>query len=207
MGAVYRLGQGVFDLDRGILFDHAGQEVPLRAQSLAVLRELLSRPGVAYQARAIALAALIRPAEALEAARTAVRLAPGDADNLAVLAKSEMESGLLSQAPGTMRQAVALYPIKPPYIAFWEAQVQWAAGDLAAGLRAADYCLERAPKFLQCRVTRWVALVESGRTDEARHDLASAGITLTRPVLIGSVAGVPALAQRRAAVADALALP
>lgn len=155
---------------------------------------------LAHQAHAVMLGAAGCHARALEAARQALRLAPGDADNLTVLAKALNETGHGDEAIARMDQALALYPILPVYIAYWDTNIRWAARDFDAALRSSAYCLERAPRYLLCRTTRAVALLEMGRADEARaeaHVIRQLAPALTAEAFIGSLGGVPDLRERR----------
>lgn len=162
---------------------------------------------IAHQARSVVLGAAGRPDEALVAAETAVRLAPGDADNRAVLAKAQVESGRLQEGAASMDRALLLYPIMPTYISYWNANIRWSVGDLDAALASADYCLQRAPRYLQCRITRAVTLLELGRSDEAHEEaktLRSTYPNLQQIAFLSSLGGVDALRERRIRAAAAL---
>jgi DNA-binding winged helix-turn-helix (wHTH) protein/TolB-like protein len=165
---------------------------------------------VGFQARAIVLGAMRRQSESLGAAEEAVRIAPGDPDNLLVLAKSQVEAGRVADGLASVRRALVLYPIEPVYVSFIAAHVFWAGGLQAEATAAARRCVERAPRFTNCRVTLASALVESGGLDEAREQareiraLVPDSSSLAFSNLFD---GVPELRSRRIAVADALGFP
>lgn len=162
---------------------------------------------IAHQARSVVLGATGRPAEALVAAETAVRLAPGDADNRAVLAKAQVEAGRLHEGAASMDRALLLYPIMPTYISYWNSNIRWSVGDLDAALASADYCLQRAPRYLQCRITRAVTLLELGRSEEAYEEaktLRSTYPELPQVAFLSSLGGVAELRERRLRAAAAL---
>lgn len=161
---------------------------------------------LAHQARAVTLRMLARVPEALRAAETAVRLAPGDADNLAILAWVQATAGRTDAAVATIEKALTLYPIAPVYVNLFEAEVLWAARDNAAALAAIDRCVERAPRYAICRISRAIVLFELARLDEARRD--SALYRELQPnasrASFGTFAAAPELHERRMKAADAL---
>lgn len=162
---------------------------------------------IAYQARAVALGVAGRSAEALVAAETAVRLAPGDADNRAALAKAQLETGRLQEGAASMDRALLLYPIMPTYISYWDSNIRWSIGDLDTALVRTDYCLQRAPRYLQCRITRAVTLFELGRIEESHEEaqrLRSIYPNLPQIAFVSSLGGVDALRERRLRAAEAL---
>jgi tetratricopeptide (TPR) repeat protein len=149
---------------------------------------------------------MARVPEALRAAETAVRLAPGGADNLAVLAWVQAAAGQTDAARTTLDKVLPLYPIAPIYVKNFEAGVRWAAHDNEAALAALDRCIERAPRYASCRLTRAIVLFELNRLDDAKRDAA-----LYRELQpnasrasFGNFADAPALHARRMKAADAL---
>lgn len=162
---------------------------------------------LAHQGRAITLRALGRVPEALSAAQTAVRLAPGDADNLLFLAYTELAAGRVDDAKTTLDKALPLYPIRPVYAAAAEAEVRWATREYALALSAANDCLQRAPRYAWCRITRMLVLAESGRLDEARRDAGLVPPVVREQDSCGAYcAYAPELAARRRTVFAALDL-
>jgi len=162
---------------------------------------------LAHQANAVVLAAAGRYGEALTAAETAVGLAPGDADNRAVLARALYEAGRAADARRIMDGVLPLYPIEPTYISSWDAGIRWAQGDLEGAIAKTDYCIARTPGLLSCRTTRATALFEKGRLDEARSEadaIRAQATGATRALFIGTVTGVPELKARRQKAAEAL---
>ena len=165
---------------------------------------------VGFQARAIVLGAMRRQLESLGAAEEAVRIAPGDPDNLVVLAKSQVEAGRVDDGLASIRRALVLYPIEPVYVSFIAAHVFWAASLHVEATAAARRCVERAPRFTNCRVTLASALVESGRLEEAQvqaREIRSLVPDATSMAFSNLFDGVPELRQRRIEVADALQFP
>jgi TolB-like protein/DNA-binding winged helix-turn-helix (wHTH) protein len=162
---------------------------------------------LAHQAHAVVLSAAGRYGEALTAAETAVELAPGDADNRAVLARAQYEAGRTADARRTMDGVLPLYPIEPTYISSWDAGIRWAQGDLEGAIAKTGYCIARTPGLLSCRTTRATALFEKGRLDEARSEadaIRAQATGATRALFVGTVAGVPELKARRLKAAEAL---
>lgn len=165
---------------------------------------------VGFQARAIVLGAMRRQLESLAAAEEAVRIAPGDPDNLVVLAKSQVEAGRVDDGLASIRRALVLYPIEPVYVSFIAAHVFWAGSLHVEATAAARRCVERAARFTNCRVTLASALVESGRLEEAQvqaREIRSLVPDATSMAFSNLFDGVPELRQRRIAVADALQFP
>lgn len=181
-----RRGEALAQIDRALQLD---PELPL-----------------VHQARSNTLRQLGRIPEALAAGETAVRLAPGDADNLAVLAWVQAAAGQTDAARTTIDKALPLYPIAPVYVNLFEADVRWAAGDLPAALAAIDRCVERSPRYPYCRLIRAIVYVELNRLEDAKRDAA-----LYRELQpnasrasFGTFAYAPALDARRMKAADAL---
>lgn len=161
---------------------------------------------LAHQARCNTLLVLGRVPEALAAGETAVQLAPGDADNLVLLAWAQASAGRTDAARTTIDKALALYPIAPVYVNLAEADVRWAAGELDAALAAIDRCIERAPRYAWCRIMRAILYVELNRLEDAKRDAA-----LFRELqpnasraTFETFAFVPELHARRMKAADAL---
>jgi adenylate cyclase len=145
-----RLPEALEQLDRGLAID----------PSLSVV----------HQGRAIVLAAMQRFDEALASAEQATRLAPGDPDNLMVLAKAQTEAGHVEDGLRSLRQALSLYPIEPVYVSFLAAHVLWANALHEDAIAKARLCVGQAPRFVNCRVTLASALFEAGRLPEARAE-------------------------------------
>lgn len=165
---------------------------------------------VAFQARAIVLGAMRRQADSLRAAEEAVRIAPGDPDNLVVLAKALVEAGRVDDSLANMRGALGLYPIEPVYVSFIAAHVFWAGALHEEATTAARRCVERAPRFTNCRITLASSLVESDRLDEARAqalEIRALMPTANSTAFSNLFDGVPELRQRRLRIAGALGFP
>lgn len=147
-----RRGEALVQIDRALQLD---PQLPL-----------------AHQARAVTLRAMNRVPEALRAAETAVRLAPGDADNVAILAFVRVAVGRVDDARAAIDKALPMFPIPPAYVTLFDAEVRWAARDFERALAQANDCLERAPRYSFCRFVRMMVLAEMGRLDEAQRDAA-----------------------------------
>jgi adenylate cyclase len=163
---------------------------------------------LAHQARALVLSRMGRPAEALAAGETAVQLAPGDGDNLAILGAVQYEAGRVAESRKTLDKALLLYPIVPVYVSLFDARTHWAAREYEAAIKAASYCIDRAPYYLACRATRARTFFEMGRLDEARKDIEY--VLKVQPHATRSVMGTtnsPELQQRLHKAAAALGLP
>ena len=182
-----RLPEALQQLDRGLAID----------PSLSIV----------HQGRAIVLAAMQRFDEALAAAEQAARLAPGDPDNLMVLAKAQTEAGRVADGHRSLQQALSLYPIEPVYVSFLAAHVLWANALHDDAIAKATLCVERAPRFVNCRITLASALYEAGRLPQARAEAEQIRQLLpgaTSKVFSNLFAGVQPLQDRRIAVALAL---
>ena len=182
-----RLPEALQQLDRGLAID-------------ATL-------SVVHQARAIVFAALQRFDEALSAAEQAARLAPGDPDNLMVLAKAQTEAGHVADGLHSMQQALSLYPIEPVYVSFLAAHVLWANARHDDAIAKARLCVERAPRFVNCRITLASALFEAGRLAQAQEEAEQIRQLLpsaTSMAFSNLFAGVPPLLERRIVIAKAL---
>jgi Flp pilus assembly protein TadD len=162
---------------------------------------------IVHQGRAIVLGAMQRFDEALASAEQASRLAPGDPDNLMVLAKAQTEAGRVADGLRSMQQALSLYPIEPVYVSFLAAHVLWANARHDDAIAKATLCVERAPKFVNCRITLASALFEAGRMPQARAEAEQIRQLLpgaTSKVFSNLFAGVPPLQDRRIAIAFGL---
>jgi DNA-binding winged helix-turn-helix (wHTH) protein/TolB-like protein/cytochrome c-type biogenesis protein CcmH/NrfG len=182
-----RLPEALQQLDRGLAID-------------ATL-------SVVHQARAIVFAAMQRFDEALSAAEQAARLAPGDPDNLMVLAKAQTEAGRVADGLRTMQQALSLYPIEPVYVSFLAAHVLWANARHDDAIAKATLCVERAPRFVNCRITLASALFEAGRLAQAQAEaeqIRQLLPTATSKAFSNLFAGVQPLRERRIVIAQAL---
>ncbi len=183
------------------------EQLPMALEQIDRAVALDPALSVAFQARAIVLGAMRRQAESLAAAEEAVRIAPGDPDNLVVLAKAQVEAGRVNDGLANMQKALTLYPIEPVYVSFMAAHVFWAGALHAEATAAARRCVERAPRFTNCRITLASALVESDRLDEAgtqASEIRALMPTATSTAFSNLFDGVPELRQRRLRVADAL---
>jgi len=182
-----RLPEALQQLDRGLAID----------PSLSIV----------HQGRAIVLAAMQRFDEALASAEQASRLAPGDPDNLMVLAKAQTEAGRVADGLRSMQQALSLYPIEPSYVSFLAAHVLWANARHDDAIAKATLCVERAPRFVNCRITLASALFDAGRLPQAHAEAEQIRQLLpgaTSKVFSNLFAGVPQLQHRRDAIALAL---
>jgi adenylate cyclase len=186
------------------------QQLPKALEQIDHALALDGTLSVALQARAVVLAALRRHGESLAAAEEAVRIAPGDPDNLLVLAKSQVESGQVEDGLANLRRARPLYPIEPVYVSFMAAHVFWAAGLYAEATAAARRCVERAPRFTNCRVTLASSLLESGQLEEARlqgQEIRALMPGATSAAFSTLFEGVAPLKKRRMLVAEELGFP
>lgn len=182
-----RLPEALQQLDRGLAID----------PSLSVV----------HQGRAIVLGAMQRFDEALVSAEQAARLAPGDPDNLMVLAKAQTEAGRVADGLRSIQQALTLYPIEPVYVSFFAAHVLWANARHDDAITKAKQCVERAPRFVNCRITLASALVEAGRMSQAQAEAEQIRQLLpgaTSEAFSNLFTGVPPLRDRRIAIALAL---
>jgi DNA-binding winged helix-turn-helix (wHTH) protein/TolB-like protein len=182
-----RLPEALQQIDRGLAID----------PSLSVV----------HQGRAIVLGAMQRFDEALVSAEQAVRLAPGDPDNLMVLAKAQTEAGRVADGLRSIQQALPLYPIEPVYVSFLAAHVLWANARHDDAIAKATLCVERAPKFVNCRITLASALFDAGRLSQAQAEAEQIRQLLpgaTSKVFSNLFAGVPQLQDRRIVIAHAL---
>jgi DNA-binding winged helix-turn-helix (wHTH) protein/TolB-like protein len=162
---------------------------------------------VVHQGRAIVLGAMQRFDEALSAAEQAASLAPGDPDNLMVLAKAQTEAGRVADGLRSMQQALPLYPIEPVYVSFLAAHVLWASARHDNAITKATLCVERAPRFVNCRITLASALFEAGRVAQAQAEaeqIRQLLPTATSKAFSNLFAGVPPLQERRIVIAQAL---
>lgn len=130
---------------------------------------------LAWQAMAVTLSWTPKKAEALAAAEQALKLAPGDADNLTFHALSLMAVERYDEAAAQIRLAQALYPIAPAYVDAMASMVLWANGRFGEALQLTRTCAEKAPDLLTCRTMRVLALADLGQTAEARAELAIIG--------------------------------
>lgn len=130
---------------------------------------------LAWQALAVTLSWTPRKADALAAAEQALKLAPGDADNLTFHALSLMAVERYDEAAAQIRLAQALYPIAPAYVDAMASMVLWANGRFGEALQLTRTCAEKAPDLLTCRTMRVLALADLGQTAEARAELAIIG--------------------------------
>jgi DNA-binding winged helix-turn-helix (wHTH) protein/TolB-like protein len=182
-----RLPEALQQIDRGLAID----------PSLSVV----------HQGRAIVLGAMQRFDEALVSAEQAVRLAPGDPDNLMVLAKAQTEAGRVADGLRSIQQALPLYPIEPVYVSFLAAHVLWANARHDDAIAKATLCVEQAPKFVNCRITLASALFDAGRLSQAQAEAEQIRQLLpgaTSKVFSNLFAGVPQLQDRRIVIAHAL---
>jgi adenylate cyclase len=180
----------------------------VRVQALRAV-ELDPELPYAYQVLTLALIYMGEHAQALEAASAAFRLAPHDPDNQTLLARALAEVGQAREATEKMDQALPYYPLVPNYITATDAHIRWAAGDLDRAVERANECNVQAPRLVLCHVHKIVALVELGRTAEARQDLLSLqGITpVSSEIFMRSMGGTPEYRARKRAALDALGVP
>jgi TolB-like protein/DNA-binding winged helix-turn-helix (wHTH) protein len=124
----------------------------------------------AYFALALAQAEGRQFEAALANAQRCAALGPGDADCLQYIAAIQIRMGLGGPAMAHIEMALDLSPIPPPWVHVSQAGALWLQRRNLEAVRAADECLQKAPRYLVCRRFRLVALTELGRLDEARQE-------------------------------------
>ena len=148
---------------------HPGRygEMILQAQRAIELDPQLP---MAYFALALAQAEGRQFEAALGNAQRCAALGPGDADCMQYIAAIQIRMGRGGPALARIEQAIDLSPIPPPWIHVSHAGALWLQQRNEEAVRAADECLQQAPRYLGCRRFRLVALAELGRLDEARQE-------------------------------------
>lgn len=143
------------------------EEMILQAQRAIELDPQLP---MAYFALALAQAEGRQFEAALGNAQHCAALGPGDADCMQYIAAIQIRMGRGGPALAQIEQAIDLSPIPPPWIHVSHAGALWLQQRNEEAVRAADECLQQAPRYLGCRRFRLVALAELGRLDEARQE-------------------------------------
>ena len=155
----------------------------------------------AYQALGFALSVKGSAREALVAEERAVQLGPGDADNQMLYGRELATNGRFADAVTAGNKAFALNPIAPVYYYAMHARSLYGGADFAGVLKTTGPCIERNSGHRACRTLRAAALIELGRPDEAKAEVAAlltrgAGFTLHHAEVYTGFAG-DAAANRR----------
>lgn len=109
---------------------------------------------------------------ALAAAQKCCLLGPNSLECFYSLGKAQLIVGEVEAAARNFERALDLNPIAPATYPANYAAALWGSRRLGEAILAADDCLAKAPDFWGCRKVRISALVELGRTDEARTEAA-----------------------------------
>jgi adenylate cyclase len=112
-----------------------------------------------------------RGADAIDAGRRCVALAPSDSECAMYLAFHLMFAGAVDEAHAHMQRGIAMNPQPPAYIRNVQGNVLWAVGRLDEAAEVFAACLRRSPGFMPCRAWRVLTLAEAGRVDEALAEL------------------------------------
>ena len=172
------------------------------------LRALLARAPERGEAHALLAMALIhqqKRAEALAAAREAVRLAPLHPWALQAMAVVQVRSGRRAPAERAARQALAVVPHEPVFHALLSAALLNRAWARPLGraireeaLRAAEAGLALDPGHAECLRMRAQALAQLGRVSEAREAARAALRTAPGDAASHAVHGVVEIAAGNA---------
>ena len=146
---------------------HTGLEQIERAVALD------PRLSAAYAALAVYDPFVGRHAEAVQAGRRCMALAPSDAECMMFLAYALVVAGQPpEEALVLARRSMAVNPLPPPYMSRFFGHVLWANGLAQEALAPLDACVQAAPRLVLCRGDRIVVRAETGRIDDAMADLA-----------------------------------
>jgi TolB-like protein/DNA-binding winged helix-turn-helix (wHTH) protein len=127
----------------------------------------------AYFALALAQVEARQFEPALDSAQRCAALGPADADCLQYISAILVRMGRGEPALASIERSLDLSPIPPPWLHSAHTGALWVVGRNEEAVRAADECLQKAPRYLLCRRFRLVALTELGHLDEAREEAAS----------------------------------
>jgi TolB-like protein/Tfp pilus assembly protein PilF len=121
-------------------------------------------------------------AQALTLSARAVELAPSNPDSLLFHGMALFESGDVAAAAATTDTAMELHPLPPSYYHLYRAMVLWGNRRFQEALGEADECLRKAPNLRGAEIYRALALVNLGRTAEAKIQLAQNLSRYSRPL-------------------------
>jgi len=108
----------------------------------------------------------------LKAGERAVELTPSDPDSLMALAKAQVRFGSYQEALANAERARRLHPMTPAYYYYVHGQALYATDRNAEAEKVLAECLLIAPREANCLKLRAAALVQLGRSDEARSAMA-----------------------------------
>lgn len=148
---------------------HPGRYEEMLAQARRAI-ELDPQLPAAYLALAVAHVEGGRLHDALAAMQRCVALGPGDADCHMFLAVVQARLGLGPESLASIERALDVSPIVPTYIYAVHGRVLWVNRRLEESLQAANACLDKAPRYLVCRLHRVLALAELGQVGNAREE-------------------------------------
>jgi tetratricopeptide (TPR) repeat protein len=152
---------------------HGSPEPDAARELLAALDEAERRFGASAalaRQRQGCLEALGRSAEAEQARRQALRLAPRTAWEHCALGRSLLRAGEVRAAAAEFRRAVALRP-QDFWPHFYEGVCAYRLGDLPTALAAFRTCVALAPERAEVWHNRALTLAALGRRDEALADV------------------------------------
>lgn len=190
-GDLPRLRSSRSYLDEGNVYCAVGQwERAVDRFSRAVEQE--PDLAAAHYNRALALARLGRPGEALAGYDRAAALTPDDADIFNNRGLLLLDTGETARARADFERAALLAPSDPAPLVNLGLLLQ-GAGNHAAALALFDTALRRSPTDAGALYGAALALAALGRQDDAATRLQMA--VLTEPSLAGDAAGEPLLAE------------
>jgi TolB-like protein/DNA-binding winged helix-turn-helix (wHTH) protein len=159
------------------LLQLTGEWHPGRADEMIVQAqraiELDPQLPAAYFALALAQVEARQFKAALDNAQRCAALGPADADCLQYVSAILIRMGRGEEALTSIERALDLSPIPPPWLHAAHTGALWLVRRNEEAVRAADECLQMAPRYLVCRKFRLTELAELGRLDEARQEAAS----------------------------------
>lgn len=174
--------------------------------------EIDPRLPTAYQALSLALTIAGDTEGALVAARRAVELGPGDAENLLFASRAEASVGNFARSLELAEEAVTRNPVAPAYFDSFHGRAWYGAGNTDAAISSFRSCLAKSPGYHSCRAFLAASLVAAGRLEEAQREIAELGRRAPTydlkvvPVDIG-FPGVPELTTRLVAQLREAGLP
>jgi TolB-like protein/DNA-binding SARP family transcriptional activator len=124
-----------------------------------------------YQCLSFAFSAKGEPAAALRYAEKAVELGPSDADNLIFYGRELATNGRFAEAIAAGERAFLLNPLPPVYYYPQQARSLYGAGRLDDVVRLTQNCVDRGSYHRTCRAMRIAALMELGRTSDAKAEV------------------------------------
>jgi TolB-like protein len=136
----------------------------------------------AYRGLSQALITKGQISNALDLSRRSIELAPSEPDSLLFHAVTLFEAGDVATAGKTIDKAMELHPVPPSYYHFYRAMVLWGDRRFQESLDEAEECLRKAPNLRGAEIYRALALVNLGRTAEAKTQLAQNLLRHSRPL-------------------------